>query len=217
MTTHTPSDGLVTPRSLGPQIFAAAWMSVALGFTLEALVALGAFALGPGTSAQAFLANVGQKVSWGTIVCVGLVFARAFKPKDAGASALAGLLGAPLAFTIARAAHKGLAAALGLAVGSPAPMVVVLLGTLKALEYGVLGAALARLDVQEQATLASYLRTGLGVAVLFGGAAMAALAGFSASTASAADWLARGVNELLFPVGCSLILFAASAAGRRLS
>jgi hypothetical protein len=207
----------VHTSALSSQLFAAAWMSVALGFTLEALTALGAFTLGRGTELQVFLANVGQKVGWGTLVCVGLAFAKAFKPKDTGASAWAGILGAPLAFTIGRAVHKGLSQALGLDVASAAPALLVLLASIKALQYGVLGSTLARLDLQENATMASYLRTGAWVALLFGGATLAVTALFSPARSDAAAWLARGINELLFPLGCSLILFVASAAGKRLN
>jgi hypothetical protein len=217
MTTNAQTDRLAVNDGVGSQLFTAAWMAVALGFGLEALIALGAFALGPGTSPSAFLVNVGQRVSWGTLVCVGLAFAKAFKPKDPGAAAWAGMLSAPLAFTLARSAHKGLASAMGLSVAAAAPAVLVLLGTLKALEYGVLGAALARHDEREGASVGSYVRTGTWVGVLFGGAALAALALLSPKPSSAADWFARGVNEVLFPIGCSLILFAASATGRRLS
>jgi hypothetical protein len=207
----------VQTSALSSQLFAAAWMSVALAFALEALTALGAFTLGRGTEAQVFLASVGQKVGWGTLVCVGLAFAKAFKPKDPGAAAWAGILAAPLAFTVARAVHKGLSQALGLDVASAAPALLVLLTSLKALQYGVLGSTLARLDLKENATLASYLRTGAWVALLFGGATLAVTALFSPARSGAAAWLARGINELLFPLGCALILFVASAAGKRLN
>jgi hypothetical protein len=207
----------VPAGALASQLFAAAWMSVALGFALEGLTALGAFSLGRSTSLQVFCASVGQKVSWGALVCVGLAFAKAFKPKDTGAAAWAGILAAPLAFTLARAIHKGLAQALGLDVASTAPALLVLLTSIKALQYGVLGSSLARLDELETATLSSYLRTGAWVALLFGGATLAVTALFSPVSAAAAAWLARGINELLFPVGCALVLFVASAAGKRLN
>jgi hypothetical protein len=217
MTTHEASDRRAASGALTTQLFAAAWMAVALAFALEALTALGAFTLGRTSSAQVFLASVGQKIGWGTLVCVGLAFAKAFKPKDAGAAAWAGILGAPAAFTIARAIHKGLAQAMGFDIAATAPMLLLLLATIKALEYGVLGAVLARLDERSSATVGNYLRTGCWVAVVFGGAALGALAAFGSRSPTAADWLARAINELLFPIGCALILFAASAAGKRLN
>lgn len=225
MTTDTAPDRASTSgasaapaqtSNLSLQLFTAAWMSVALGFALEGLTALGAFTLGRHTVLQVFVANVGQKVGWGTLVCVGLAFAKAFKPKDTGAAAWAGILGAPLAFTVARAIHKGLSQALGLDVTSTAPALLVLLTSLKALQYGVLGSTLAKLDERDTATLSSYLRTGAWVALLFGGATLAATAIFGPA-AGAPAWLARGINELLFPVGCALVLFASSAAGKRLN
>jgi hypothetical protein len=217
MNADVESEGTVTHGALTPQLFAAAWMAVVLAFTLEALTALGAFTLGRGTTTQVFLANVGQKVSWGTFVCVALAFAKAFKPRDPGVVAWAGILGAPAAFTVARSIHKGLSQAMGLSVASAAPALLVLLTTLKSLEYGILGAALARHDERENATLRQYVGTGLWVGVLFGGLTLAASGFLAPAKPTAAEWLARAVNEVLFPVGCSLILYAATVAGRRLN
>jgi hypothetical protein len=216
MTTPEPSDR--PPGSpLARQLFAAAWMAVALGFALEALTALGAFTLGRNARLPVFLANAGQKIGWGTLVCVGLAFAKAFKPKNPGAAAWAGILAAPAAFTVSRAIHKGLAQALGLDVASAAPALLLLFATIKALEYGVLGSMLGRLDERATATLSTYLSTGAWVGILFGGATLAATAFFSPVASAAADWFARVVNELLFPIGCALILFAASTAGKKLN
>lgn len=217
MTTDIVSERAIPRPAMARQLFAAAWMAVALGFLLEALTALGALTLGQATGPQAFLASVGQKVSWGTLVCVGLAFAKAFAPKSPGAAAWAGILGAPLAFTLARAVHKGLGQALGLDVASTAPALLVLLATLKAVQYGVLGSVLARLDERDDATIRSYLQTGVWVAALFGGATLVVMALFAPASAPAAAWLARGINELLFPIGCSLILFTAGQAAKRVA
>jgi hypothetical protein len=217
MTTNVQTEQVGSPGALASQIFAAAWMSVALGFTLEGLSALGAYALGRDSTPQTFLANVGHKVSWGTLVCVGLAFAKVFRPKDLGASAWAGMFAAPTAFTVARAVHKGLAQAMGLSVAPAAPALLLLLATVKSLEYGVLGALLARLDERETATVGSYVRTATWVGLLFGGATLAAAGFLSPAGPSAADWFARGVNEFIFPVGCALILFSATAPARRLN
>ena len=125
------------------------------------------------------------------------------------------MLAAPTAFTVARAVHKGVAQAIGLAAASPPLPLFLLLTTLKSLEYGVLGAWLARLDARGGASLSRYAGTGLLVGLTFGGAALAATALFSPRTSLAAEWLARGINELLFPMGCAAILYAAGLAGRR--
>jgi hypothetical protein len=199
------------------QLFAAAWMAVALGFALELLSAVGAFALEGGTTLQAFLASAAQRVSWSTIVCVGLAFAKAFAPANTGASAWAGMLAAPTAFTVSRAVHKGVAQAIGLAAASPPLPLFLLLTTLKSLEYGILGAWLTRIDARDEATLGRYAGAGLVVGFLFGGAALAATALFSPRSPGAADWFARAINELLFPMGCAFVLYAAGLASRKLS
>jgi predicted phage tail protein len=57
---------------------------------------------------------------------------------------------------------------------------------------------------------------GLVVGLLFGGA----IVGFTYWTApeplATADLFSRGLNEVLFPVGCSLVLYTATALGKRI-
>ncbi len=215
MTTVEQTESTGTRPQPAVQLFTVAWLAAVVGFALELLSALGAFALQGGTSPQVFFAGLAQRVSWSTIVCVGLAFAKAFAPANPGASAWAGMLAAPAAFTIARAAHKGLGQALGLAVASPPIAIIALLTTLKALEYGVLGAWLARYDERGDASGRRYAGAGLAVGVGFGGLTLVILAIFSPRAAPPAEWLARGLNEVLFPIGCSLVLYAASLASRR--
>ena len=59
------------------------------------------------------------------------------------------------------------------------------------------------------------MAVGLAIGVLFGGA----IVGLAYSTApeplATPDLVSRGVNEILFPVGCALVLFSATAVGKR--
>lgn len=52
------------------------------------------------------------------------------------------------------------------------------------------------------------------VGLVFGGARIA-LASSVTPQPPAADLLVEGVNEILFPVGCALVLFSAGALGKR--
>jgi len=217
MTTIARTDVSGARTQAAAQLFAVAWMAAGLGVALELLSALGAFGLQGGTTMQVFLAGAAQRVSWSTIVCVGLAFAKVFAPARPGASAWAGMFAAPTAFTISRVVHKGLAQAIGLAVGSPPVALLLLLTTVKALEYGVLGAWLARHDERSDATPGRYATTGLIVGAVFGFVTLAVTALFSPQTPTPADWLARTINEVLFPVGCALILYTATLAGRRVA
>ncbi len=53
--------------------------------------------------------------------------------------------------------------------------------------------------------------------IFFGGAIVAATYWTSPESPTSADLVVRGFNELLFPVGCSLVLFSAQALGKRLA
>ncbi|MFZ5815930.1 MAG: hypothetical protein ACOY93_11575 [Bacillota bacterium] len=58
--------------------------------------------------------------------------------------------------------------------------------------------------------------TGLGVGLLFA-VIVVTLAARSASTLSVAALLAQGLNELLFPVGCSVAIYTAEVLGRKVA
>jgi len=127
-----------------------------------------------------------------------------------------GLLAAPLAFYAARAVHKGMLQAFDLAVDNPGfnPFVV---ATLKGLEYGVLGAAVAILHKRWQGSALEYTVVGLAVGLIFGSLIVAIIARSAPKPITHPALVGRAVNELLFPVGCALVLYAADVLGKRLS
>jgi hypothetical protein len=128
---------------------------------------------------------------------------------------IAGLLAAPLALTVANTIQKGMAAALNLpqAAGTAALWVLVL----KATEYGSLGAALGWIGRRAWAGAPAYAAAGLLVGLLFGGAALTVVAQSASTPLSPATLMVKGVNELVFPVGCALVIFAAEILGKRVS
>jgi hypothetical protein len=56
------------------------------------------------------------------------------------------------------------------------------------------------------------MAVGFAVGTVFGGTVIALLAA-SGPEVSASTLVPRGVTEILFPVGCSLVLFSAEALG----
>jgi hypothetical protein len=207
---------LVSAR-VGSQIFLAAWLAIGVAIALELLIALGLFlALQRSPGQYSFLASVANRITWSTIVCTGLAFAKAFAPAQPARAALAGLLAAPAAFATARAVHKGVAQAVGLAAGAAATWFVLLLATIRGLEYGALGALLAWLDRRNHETAWAYLGTGALVALVFGGLMLGAMARFGAPAATA-EWISRGINEALFPLGCAMVLYASGLARRHVA
>jgi hypothetical protein len=55
------------------------------------------------------------------------------------------------------------------------------------------------------------------LAILLGIVMEALLLLFAAGFGSSQALVSRGVNEILFPVGCALVLFSATAVGKRVS
>jgi hypothetical protein len=194
-----------------------AWLSIGLGIALEILLlVLAAYSGTGGTTAKPFLSDLAHKVSWSFIVCVGLALGTTAGKARSGVMGALGFLSAPLAFGIARSVHKGVNQAMGVAaaVGGASPL---LLAALKAAEYGVLGATLGAVSRREGgASLGVHLGAGASIGIAFGGAIIAVFVRAAAQPMTAVDLAAKGINEVLFPVGCSLVLYAAEAMGRKL-
>ena len=194
-----------------------AWLSIGLGVALEVLVlTVAAYSGTQGSSPKPFVADLAHKVSWSFLVCVGLAFGTAAGKARSAVMGLLGLISAPVAFTAARSLHKSVAAAMGLAgtvAAGPSPL---LLALLKAIEFGFLGAALGRLGRGARASLGSYVALGLLTGLVFGGTILGVTVAAGAK-ADFASLLSRGINEVLFPLGCSLVLYAADAIGKRLA
>ena len=182
---------------------------------LVLLLVLHAFTETAGHTPKPFVADLAQKVSWSLFVCVGLALGTTVAKARPGVMGLLGLISAPLGFSVARAAHKGVSHALGLAA-APGSASLLVVGGLKALEYGVLGAVLGALSRKGRpASLWSHLGSGTAVGLTFGTAIIAVLTSAAAKPPTLLDLAVRGLNELLFPIGCSLVLYAAEAIGRR--
>ena len=126
-----------------------------------------------------------------------------------------GLLAAPLALTAANIVQKGIAEALG-ATGvtrGPTPIWVLLL---KAAEYAFLGAALGWIGRQFWAGASAHVAAGLAAGVIFGGAILMLTMQAVPKPLPAGGLVAKGVNEVLFPVGCALVVFISEVLGKRI-
>ena len=224
MTLERPQTGNATATdspegapTLGGTLLRAAWLSILLGFVMEALLLLLVTGFGNVPKLKPILADLVQKVSWSVFVCVGLAIGTAASKARAPVMGLTGLLAAPLAFNIARFLHKSASHALaiaGPAAGAPSP---ILLGFLKGVEYGSLGSAVGWVARRSWGGVAAYVAVGLCVGIVFGGGILALTAWAAAKPFSGVDLFARGVNEVLFPVGCSIVLYTAEALGKRAS
>lgn len=194
-----------------------AWMSVLLGVGMELILLAVAAGFGKSSDIKAIVADLVQKVSWSTLVCSGVALGTAVSKMRERAMGFAGLISAPLAFNIAKTLHKSVSQALAVAVpavaGGPSPL---LLATIKAAEYCVLGLAVGKLAKKVDAGLRSHALTGLVVGLFFGGLTILLVMKKSVSPIPTSGLVSRAVNEIIFPVGCSLVLYSAEWVGERL-
>ncbi len=211
------SAGAGASGAMWRKLLRVAWLSIGLGLILEVLLlVLAAYSGTGGNTPKPFISDLAQKVSWSFIVCLGLALGTAAGKLRSGLMGVLGLVSAPLAFNVARSVHKAVSQALGVAVvaGGASHLLV---AALKAAEYGVLGATLGAISRREGgAGLGVHLGTGAAIGLTFGVAIVTVLARSAATPMGPVDLAARGINEVLFPVGCSLVLYAAEAMGKRL-
>jgi hypothetical protein len=201
---------------LWPTVLRVAWLSIGLGLALEVLLlVLAAFTDTAGTTPRPFVADLAQKISWSFLVCVGLAFGTTASKARAEVMGLLGLLSAPVGFTAARAVHKAAKDALGVAGTAAAGASPFLIGGLKGIEYAVFGALLAWIG-KRALGLGAHLGAGCAIGLTFGLAIVAATVQASATPVAPVDLAARGINEVLFPVGCALVLYASGVLSKHL-
>jgi hypothetical protein len=190
----------------GPTVLKVVWISIGLGIGMEVLLLLTAAAFGSAQSVKPFIAELTQKITWSFIVCVGLAIGRLASKAHVTLAGLVGLISAPLGFEVARAVHRGAAQALDLTVAGPAGIVLVAIVLVKTIEYGLLGLAIAWSASRRRFGVPGHVGLGLLFGFVFGGASLALTSGGGpVSPAVLAAWV---INELLFPVGCALVLYA---------
>jgi hypothetical protein len=179
-----------------------------LGLLLQLALLLVAAGFGKSISPRPVLAETLKTVSWSLLVCVGVALGRVAAKGRLPLEGVTGLLAAPLALTAANTLQKGVAEAID-AAGVPAGPAPVWVLAIKAAEYGCLGVALHWVGRRAWGSALGHLAVGLLVGVVFGGVFLAVMVQSAPTPLSTPSLVARGLNELLFPVGCALVVFIA--------
>ncbi|MEZ0259418.1 MAG: hypothetical protein ACAH80_00315 [Alphaproteobacteria bacterium] len=200
--------------ALAQTLIKAAWWSVLLGLGMQLLLLVAAAFFTGIPALQEIVADTVQKISWSTLVCSGVAVGLAAGKMRAPVMGFAGLVAAPAAFYVAKIAHKSVAQALGIAsqvaASAPSPM---LLAGLKGLEYAVLGFLIGQLGRRKKVGLKGHMLAGGGVGLGFGGFILYLMVTQAANPIPLGGIVTRGINEMIFPVGCALVLYAAQKVG----
>ena len=192
-----------------------AWLSIVLGLLLELALVLVALGAGQVNRPQPFLVDLVQKLSWGVIVCVGVAFGTTASKAPETKGGLLGLISAPLGFLVARSLHKAAGAALGV-VGAVAGVSPFLIGGLKGVQYGLLGGVLGWLGQQTWGRLPAHLAAGAAFGATFGLTILLMMEVGALEPTPPVALVSRGLNELIFPVGCAAVVYAGSVLGKRI-
>jgi len=203
-------------RDLTAVLLKTAWMSILLGFLMQVLtLAAVKLAGGKDPTLALIVRDLVQKVAWSTLVCIGLATGTAASQSRQMWMGFLGFLAAPAAFVIARTLHKAATEALKAAAPDQMPTgVLVTVLVLKAIEYGTLGAGIAWLSRRPWGGLLAHVMAGLAAGVAFGVAIVLVVYLNAKPPMPAPKLVAQTINEVVFPMGCALVLFAANTLGK---
>ena len=202
-------------RSPWATLLRVAWLAIVLGLLLQSALLLVAVGFGASSGPGALLAETFRTVCWSLLVCVGVALGR-IAAKGVLLEGVTGLLAAPLALTAANTLQKGVAEALSVAGATVGPTPLWVLA-IKAAEYACLGVMLGWIGRRGWGSALGHMAAGLVTGVVFGGAFLTIIIQSSPTPPTPPSLLARGINELLFPIGCALVGFIAEVLGRRVT
>lgn len=195
-------------QRLSTKLLHVAWMAILLGLALQFATSLVAAIIGGKFPEGAtWIRDAAQKVSWSTITCLGVALGTAASKARAMWSGIAGLLAAPAAFITARTVQKGVGAAVGANVAAMSAAAFWGVLAIKSGQYAAFGTTLAYAASRPWGGLWTHVGVGAGSGVLFGLSALAVVASTAAKPMPSGVVVGQGVNEVLFPIGCALVLY----------
>lgn len=184
----------------------AALAAVTIGVLLQILLVVLRVSAGSGAPGVAALSEAAGSVSWSTLVCSGVALGVGAARYRAQLMGLLGLVCAPIAFACAKGVQRGVDVLMDAEPG-PLGLLVLQIGAIKAVEYGLLGVAIAWLIGTGRSTKLRHAAVGLAFGLVFGSIQYvlqsAAAPGGVLPTPKLLGLL---VNELLFPIGCAMVL-----------
>ena len=191
-----------------------ALLSVILGLAVQSAILVIKLAGRPGGAD--LVVDLLSGVTWSVLVCTGLAIGLSVAKRRPMLTGALAFCFAPVALAAAKASQKVLTDWLG-AAEKEAVLALGTLSMLRAAEYALLGWLLAQLVIREHAGLWPYLAVGCAASLAFGGAITGLtwwVASDNGSPLPPAALAATVINEMVFPVGCALVIYVGQSVGR---
>lgn len=194
----------------------AAWMAIALGVLVQLVVFIAKLSAGAKIPGAALAVDMASGISWSVVVCGGVAIGSVAAKLRPQAMGLAGIAFAPLAFAAAKGAQRGLGPLVGVPPEVIGP-VMIETGAAKAVEYALLGFMLGALIYTPKSTFKAHAALGVAFGIVFASIFAAINLMNLAPGAQLPPPRLAGVlaNELVFPVGCSLVIYWVSQLSGR--
>jgi hypothetical protein len=196
------------------RILTVVWLAIVLGIALQLVILVTKTAVGAPWPGLKWLPDLLNGVTWAVFVCAGVVLGTLASRARSAAMGLLGLISAPVGFSLAKGLQRGLQSMMDAPVDKITPALYALCGV-KAVEYACLGAVLGWLLSRSWARSLHFALAGLVAGVVFGGINVWITA--TVAKAKPPAVVGAAVNELLFPIGCALVIYLATQAVRHMS
>ena len=208
-----PSEAHTSHRALS-RILTVVWMAIMLGIALQVAILITKTAVGAPWPGMKWLPDLLNGVTWAVFVCAGVVLGTLAGRARSAVMGVLGLISAPLAFSLAKGLQRGVQSAMDAPVDKITPALYMICGV-KAVEYAALGAAIGWLLSRTWARAIHFALAGAVAGVTFGAVSVWITA--SIAKAKFPAIVGSALNELIFPIGCALVIYLATYAGRHLA
>lgn len=200
------------PESKGlARMLTIAWLAVILALIVQVLIVVAKLGVGAPFPGLRWLPDVLGGIAWALIVCAGVGLGVAAGEGRKAVMGVLGLISAPLGFLAAKSIQRAVGALLEAPVDTITPLFYATVAV-RALQYAVLGAALGWLLSRKDARLMSFALAGFLTGLVFGGLTL--WLNLTIGQPKLPQLAALVVNEFLFPVGCAVVIYLASRAGK---
>jgi hypothetical protein len=193
-------------------------LSIALGIGMQLLILVCKLAAGASFPGAQLIVDMTQGVTWAFFVCSGIGIGTAIIRARAALVGLLGAICAPIGMAFAKSSQKAVGGMLGMAE-QPAILSLLTIGTLRAIEYGILGWMLGVLASRGEERATRFLSFGAYVGLGFG--ITIALITYYVATSTGAPMplpriVAVLVNEVVFPIGCAFVVYVGVMVGKNM-